>query len=355
MEMQIQKGKIIRPQKVVLYGVEGVGKTTLAAQFPHPVFIDTEGGSGHLDVARFPVPTSWESLKKMVVAACELPLGEPMGTLVLDTADWAERLCAEHICAKANRDGIEDFGYGKGYTYLEEEFARLLDLLSELPKRGVNVVVTAHAAIRKFEQPDEMGAYDRWELKLEKKTAPLLKEWADALLFLNYETFTVTDDKGKKKAAGGKRVMYTQHHPCWDAKNRWGLPEKCPLEYARIAPYIAAMQITGNPHERTATPKQQTLMPEEEPDQASDMEPIRDYDLPAEWGAQPPDGIPLKLWDLMQFDKIGLDEVQAAVTARGYYPVGTPIQNYDPAFVDGVLVAAWDQIKTIIIRHREEK
>ena len=213
--LKIERGKASRAQKVVIAGVEGIGKTTLAAQFPDPVFIDTEGGTSHLDVARFPAPTSWEGLKKMVVAACELPLGVPMKTLVLDTADWAERLCAEHVCAQANKSGIEDFGYGKGYTYLEEEFARLLDLLSELPKRGVNVVVTAHTAIRKFEQPDELGAYDRWELKLEKKTAPLLKEWADALLFLNYETFTVSDDKtGKKKAAGGKRVMYTQHHPC---------------------------------------------------------------------------------------------------------------------------------------------
>ena len=90
--------------------------------------------------------------------------------------------------------------------------------------RGVHVVLTAHAMMRKFEQPDEMGAYDRWELKLQKKTSALVKEWSDLLLFANYKTLSVaTDEKGKKfKAQGGRRVIYTSHHPCWDAKNRLG-------------------------------------------------------------------------------------------------------------------------------------
>lgn len=46
--------------------------------------------------------------------------------------------------------------------------------------------ICAECMMRKFEQPDEMGAYDRWELKLQKKTAALVKEWADLLLFANY-------------------------------------------------------------------------------------------------------------------------------------------------------------------------
>ena len=88
------------------------------------------------------------------------------------------------------------------------------------------MVLTAHAQIKKFEQPDELGAYDRWELKLEKKTAPLTKEWADMVLFANYKTMVVNVDnqgaaKGKNKAQGGQRVMFTTHHPAWDAKNRY--------------------------------------------------------------------------------------------------------------------------------------
>ncbi|MBQ9346295.1 MAG: ATP-binding protein, partial [Oscillibacter sp.] len=161
-------------------------------------------------------------------------------TLVLDTADWAEMLCARCVCARKRVEGIEDFGYGKGYVYLAEEFGRLLNLLSEIVDRGIGVVLTAHAKMRKFEQPDEMGAYDRWEMKLQPKTAAIVKEWTDVLLFANYKTYAVAvDDKGKKyKAQGGARVMYTSHHPCWDAKNRIGLPDEMPLDYAQLAPYI---------------------------------------------------------------------------------------------------------------------
>ena len=164
-------------------------------------------------------------------------------TLVIDTADWAEQLCIDAICAKANKSGIEDFGYGKGYVYLSEEFGRLLNLLEDVVGLGINVVFTAHAKMRKFEQPDEMGAYDRWEMKLEKQTGPLLKEWADMVLFANYETVVINVDdqgatKGKNKVQGGRRVMYTVHHPCWDAKNRQDLKEKLPFEYASIASVI---------------------------------------------------------------------------------------------------------------------
>ena len=155
-------------------------------------------------------------------------------TLTIDTIDWAEQLCTENILEKYGKNGIEDFGYGTGYVYVKEEFGRFLKLLDNVIEAGINVALAAHAQIRKFEQPDELGAYDRYELKLGKKTssqtAPLVKEWADMVLFANYKTISVAVDKdGKKhKAQGGKRVMYTTHHPCWDAKNRHGLESELP-------------------------------------------------------------------------------------------------------------------------------
>ncbi len=59
--LNIKNGKIPRPQKVVIYGAEGVGKTTLAAQFPDPLFIDTESGTAHMDVRRIDRPATWEA------------------------------------------------------------------------------------------------------------------------------------------------------------------------------------------------------------------------------------------------------------------------------------------------------
>ncbi len=231
--LNISTGVIPRAQKVVIYGSEGVGKTTLAASFPSPLIIDTEGGTAHMDVRRVDKPQSWDGLIANVGEVAATP-GICM-TLVIDTADWAEQLAVAHICTKYKQNSIESFGYGKGYTYLSEEFSRLFSALDKVVAAGIHTVVTAHAKMRKFELPDEMGAYDRWEMKLSKQVAPLLKEWCDILLFLNYQTFVVTTESKSQKAQGGKRVMYTSHHPCWDAKNRHSLPDVLDLGYKSIA------------------------------------------------------------------------------------------------------------------------
>ena len=175
--LNITKGKIDRALKVVAYGSEGIGKTTFAAAFPEPLFIDTEGGTAHMDVRRIDRPQSWEELLSIVNEVAADP--NVCKTLVLDTADWAEALCVTHVCQKYKQNSIESFGYGKGYTYLAEEFSRLFSALDAVIASGKHVVITAHAKMRKFEQPDEQGAYDRWEMKLSKQIAPLLKEWCD--------------------------------------------------------------------------------------------------------------------------------------------------------------------------------
>lgn len=231
--IQITKGKIPTAKKVVIYGPEGIGKSTLAACFPDAVFIDTEGSTKNLDVARYPAPTCWDDIMAEIADA---GANNTCKTLVIDTADWAEQLCIREVCTKNGVKGIEDFGYGKGYTYLMEYFSKLLRECQLLVDNGINVVFTAHAQMRKFEQPDEMGAYDRWEMKLSKKCAPLLKEWADMVLFCNYRTMVITDNKTQsKKATGGQRIMYTTHHPCWDAKNRYGLPETMEMDFMGIS------------------------------------------------------------------------------------------------------------------------
>ncbi|NCC77024.1 MAG: ATP-binding protein, partial [Clostridia bacterium] len=141
--MQIVKGKVAVAQKTVVYGPEGIGKSTFASKFPSPLFIDTEGSTVHMDVTRTVRPSSWTMLMEQVKEIRNTH--KICGTLVIDTADWAEMLCIDHICAKQNIKGIEDLGYGKGYTYLEEEFGRLLNLLQEVVNVGINVVLTAHA------------------------------------------------------------------------------------------------------------------------------------------------------------------------------------------------------------------
>ena len=345
------------PVKTVLYGPEGIGKSTFASHFPDPVFIDTEGGTKRLDVARLPQPTSWAMLLDEVA---EVRKGNvPCGTLVLDTADWAERLCIQAVCARAKVNGIEDFGYGKGYTYVKEEFAKLLDALEEVLNAGHNVVVLAHAAITKFEQPDAVGNYDRWSMKTSKQVAPLLREWCDMLLFANYKTVVekVGDGKNaKSKASGGRRVLYTTHHPCWDAKNRFDLPEEVPFEYASIAaciPGSTPAQTPANPPVQTPPPApkaEDDILPSPAPQPQSPREEVPPALLTPDLIAS---GVPEKLAPLMSANNVTPEELQAVVGKRGYFPEDMPIRDYPADFVEGCLVAAWPQVLQMILDNRD--
>lgn len=340
--MDIITGKIQKAKKVVVYGPEGIGKSTFAAQFPNAVFIDTEGSTNGMNVARTPKPTSWEILQDYIR---ELKNQERYKTIVIDTIDWAEQLCIKAVCDKNNKKGIEDFGYGKGYVYEKEEFGKLLNLLQEVVDSGINVVLTAHAQLKKFEQPDEMGAYDRWELKLGQKTgsqiSPLVKEWADMVLFANYKTYAVATDKdGKKfKAQGGERMMYTAHHPCWDAKNRDGLPDTMPFEYSGISHLFVNAQGVAQTNVGTISEKPQQQLN----DDISDFENVAE---PTEICI--PDSLPTALKDLMKANKVDESDIRLAVSQKGYFPFDTPITQYPKEFVEGCLIAAWDQVYPMI-------
>lgn len=360
--MEITRGRIPCGQKVIIYGPEGIGKTTLAASFPNPVFIDTEGSTKNFDVARFPAPTSWEMLKQ----EAEYPLTHPgaVGTLVIDTADWAEKLCNRCVCQRAEKKGIEDFGYGKGYVFAAEEFGRLLDSLDRVTLAGTHVVITAHTTLRKVEQPDEMTSYDRWELKCSKYLSPLIKEWADMVLFCNYKTIVVKADGSQKgKAQGGRRVMYATHHTCWDAKNRHGLPDEMPMDYGQIA-HIFAPVVQTPP---TPAPVPSPVAPE--PPAVSAAQMVPENPTPAATNVAPAapasatpatvtdvstddglftgrdtlDGIYPPLADLLRASRITPSEVQITLGTKGIYPMDVPVQRYNREWCDNNLIPKWSE------------
>lgn len=336
--MEIIRGKRARAQRVVLYGVEGIGKSTFAANFPEPLFIDTEGSTDNMDVARLQKPTSYEMLKQQIQWVKNNP--SCCKSLVIDTVDWAEMLVIESVCAKYNKKGIEDFGYGNGYTYVKEEMGRLLNLLQELIEVGINVVLTAHAQIRKFEQPDEMGAYDRWELKLGKKTssqtAPLVKEWADMVLFANYKTIVISTDTKKKKAQGGERVLYTTHHTAWDAKNRHGLPDSIKLDFKEIEHIFKSEEIKEQPQVEKKSKVEETF--------SNIIE-----DIPLEEMVNPfkeeskPENVSQGLWDLMQKDEVKIADIQKFTAQQGIAPETMPIEKY-PADYLAHIKANWNVV-----------
>ncbi|HBV97747.1 MAG: phage protein [Peptococcaceae bacterium BICA1-7] len=356
--MEITSGVIDGAQKVVFYGPEGIGKSTFVSNFPGALFEDTEGSTRRLNVRRTSKSaktSSWALLLEHVNYIKNNPTA--CDTFIIDTGDWAEKLCANDLCATAGKKSIEDFGYGKGYPRLAESFGKLLNALEELIDLGINVVIVCHAQMRKFEQPDEMGAYDRWELKLTKYVAPMVKEWADMVLFANYETIVVKTEDKKNKAQGGKRVIYTSHHPAWDAKNRHGLTDKIPFDYSSIAHCIVTRGVSTtkqNPVPETRTEqKSEPPKPETKPETKPDPAPVNTYSLNDIPDAGPSPDVPKPLADLMAANNVTVAEIQQAVASRGYYPVDTPISNYDSEFINGVLVGAWPQVFAMIKQAKE--
>jgi hypothetical protein len=230
------KGRQKEPWRLLLAGVEGIGKSTFGAAAPKPVFLDAEGGTGHLDVQRFPRPTNLADVHE---ALRELTDGEhAFETLVVDTVDWLEPLVWQHICQRDNKADIEDYGYGKGYQAALDEWRPLIAALERLEKaRGMNIVLLAHTQLKTFKNPQGED-FDRYELKLHQKAGGLLKEWVKAVLFANFEQYAVKAEKDKnnkfaraKGISTGQRLIYTERDAAYDAKNRYALPPQIALNW----------------------------------------------------------------------------------------------------------------------------
>ena len=224
--MKITTGIKARPQKVCIYGPEGVGKTRLASDLPSPIFIDAEGGTDHIDVSRVEVHTMGEIREAVQFLKREK---HDFKTVVLDTIDWVEKRLIVEVCASYKVDSIEkiDGGYGKGYTILEEHMMQFLGELDALRKKGMHIVLLAHSQVKKHEDPELGTAYDRYILKLEKKTSGLIKEWVDALLFYRFKTVTAERSDGNTNRGIAKgREIAANRAAAFDAKNRHNLPDR---------------------------------------------------------------------------------------------------------------------------------
>jgi hypothetical protein len=252
MALNISRGKLSRPQKVVIYAPEGLGKTTLASLLPSPIFFDFEGGTHHVDVARLE-PSTLAEFEKW--ARDLVKDKQDFRTVVVDTVDWLEEAVVRQVITDAASDNvksIEDFGFGKGWVHLGERMNHVLSIFDRLIDAGLHVVCLAHCAVRRFDDPKLASGYDRYELKMYKDranakgTAALLKEWADALLFGTFEDKVkpgaADGARGRAVAASGKeRVLFCSHSAAWDAKNRHGLKDKEPWGVETL------MKVLGNP------------------------------------------------------------------------------------------------------------
>jgi len=242
---RIKSGKQGGPPRLLVYGIKGIGKSLLAAAAPKPIFISTEDGLGEIDCDQFPLATKYS---EVIEALRDLATKQhDFQTVVIDSVDWLERLIWDHVCERFGMDSgkIEkvDDGFGKGYTHALKEWMEIKDALSYLRhERGMTVILTAHAKVEKFEDPD-VSAYDRYSPRLNKHASATLCEWCDAVLFATQKIITKTEDAGfgrKRTIAdglgqnGGDRVLRCVNRPSSVAANRYGLPAELPLDWPTL-------------------------------------------------------------------------------------------------------------------------
>jgi hypothetical protein len=242
---KIEKGKTGGPFKAVIYGEAGIGKTTLASQLPKPLFLDTEDGTKKVGPDRLRIST-WDQLQGYLISLGQDLIGYE--TIVIDSADWAERMATDAVILEGQKKSIEDFGFGKGHIHVKEKLEKMLAMCDQIVRAGASVVFVAHSKVVRVSPPDQTDGYDRYELKLSKHGAPVLKEWSDAVLFCHYQTRVVQGADGRNKAKGGKeRVIHTERSAAWDAKNRFGLADEIPLTVDSLSPMISSSCASTKP------------------------------------------------------------------------------------------------------------
>ncbi len=245
---EITTGKTGGPPRIVIYGVEKIGKSTLAANAESTIFLPTEGGLNQIECAKFPLCDSFDKVQKYLETL--IIEGHDFRTVAVDSLDWLEKIIFSKVCQDSNVTSIElaAGGYGKGYTAALRYWGEILEMLDALrEQKEMTVILIAHAQVERFEDP-EHPAFDRYSPKLHKKTSgPLMTEWTDAILFATRKMRVQVEDNGFKKkraiaapigASGGDRVLRCNAGPTCVAGNRYDMPDEIPLLWEEVAKYV---------------------------------------------------------------------------------------------------------------------
>lgn len=217
----IQRGRASKPPRLVLYGMEGIGKSTFASRFPSPIFIQTEDGLAQIDCARFPLAKTTND----VVAQLDALANEKndFATVVVDSLDWLERLIWDDVCANAKVDSIEKIGYARGYTHALTFWRKILEQLTTLRENGKIILLLAHAIAEDYSDP-EVAGLKRFTPRLHKTARSLIAEYVDAV-------FLATRKFGAAKGdVNNPRIIRTDASPYQVAKSRYSIPSELPLD-----------------------------------------------------------------------------------------------------------------------------
>ena len=232
----VTTGKIQRPVSILLYGPGGVGKSSFGSQAPNPIFLGPENGTDELDVARFNDITSYDKIDSALDEL--LKENHDFKTLVVDSVDWIEPLIYRKVAQKYRVDTIDKAagGFGKGYTDAFNIWTGFVEKIEQIRiKKNMNIILIGHSEVVTFNDPQTNAPYDRYQLKLHKKTSAYLREYVSAVLFANYDTMVKEEGRNTKAFGSELRFIHSERRPGWDAKNRYGLPFRLDLDWHDFA------------------------------------------------------------------------------------------------------------------------
>lgn len=246
----ISHGRAIKAPRVILLGVEKVGKSTLASQADAPIFIPMKGEQGidQINCAKFPPAMNYDDIIESIGVLYREE--HDYKTVVIDSTSAAEPLIWEKVCKAENSPSIEKVGggYGKGYIETLRYWREIMDGLDALrEERGMGCILIGHVKAKEINDP-EADNYTAYIFDIQDRAANALYRWADAVLFTTYKKAIVQKtEAGFKKTTSratgtGQRVIYTEKRPSFPAGNRYGLPFEMKMDWAEIKSNIAASQ-----------------------------------------------------------------------------------------------------------------
>ena len=258
MTLEKYKRKAVeRPPKTTIEGEAGVGKSYFACSAPKPFVINTDDGIDEI-LLRIPdimvadaVPVGDNEANAKLYDSIINTLGElakekhDRKTIVIDSLDRLEILAQAKVCVDFKlENGIEDLGFGKGFTYARSKVNRVLAGLNYLrDEKGMEPICVCHSQIKSINKPT-LEPYDVFTLKLHKQVSADVMEWSDAVLFMSFKTIIQKKDTGfgrkdSRAINTGERIILTSGSQGVDCKNRFGLPPEIPAEYSEYHKLIA--------------------------------------------------------------------------------------------------------------------
>jgi hypothetical protein len=235
----VSSGRCNRPTGHFWYGPEGTRKTGSATS-PTTLFLDLERGSDQYDVDRIHISTYRDLMEALdlIIRECT-----EHNIIVLDPIEIAEKLLIGETCRQLKIDGLQGLPHGAAWQYLRENFdTQLMTRLGEIRRTGRHMVVIGHAQVRTVTLPGLAESFDRYEPRIDKRNADTLIEWADHVLFFDWDIRTAKNRDGVVRAlSSNEPIVRAVHGPGWTAKNRVGLLEPLKPTFDALAPLFGTL------------------------------------------------------------------------------------------------------------------